>query len=198
MLESKTADNRGGIGIVMTNGIGKRVWSRAGSLAGFVVAGCLVLAPATAKAEVFYFTGEVGDIFGTSIPAPNTGVSVTGTVDIDTTSATGVESISLTVKGDPNPFNVLASSPCAPCVFLGASPVEFGFLDIGSTSGYKGGKVAGDSYIILGSPLGSFGGLPYALTDTLSASAAEPGVYSALAIGLSGLLFVGYRRRRSA
>ncbi len=183
----------------MKNRIGKRVWSRAGSLAGFVVAGCLVLAPVAAKAEVFYFTGEVGDTLGSTMPGPNTGLSITGTVDIDTTSATGIDALSLTVKGDPNVFNVLAFSPCAPCVFLGASGLaETGFLDIGSTLGYKGGKVAGDSFIILGNVLGQPGGQGYALTDTLSASAAEPGVYSALAIGLSGLLFVGYRRRRSA
>ncbi len=198
MLDSKTADSRGGIGIVMTSGIGKRVWSRAGSLAGFVVAGCLVLAPVAAKAEVFYFTGEVGDTFSTTTPGLHTGLSVTGTVDIDTTLASGIDSLSLTVKGDPEVFNVLLVSPCGPCAFFTPSLAELGLLDIGSTLGYKGGKVAGDSYILLGNTLGSPGGSAYYLTDTLSASAAEPGVYSALAIGLSGLLFVGYRRRRSA
>ena len=179
-------------------------YARSLSLAALVVFGSLSVASSVARADtVFNFSGTVGDIFGTSTPGLFTGLTETGTINIDTTAGT-VDAIDLTVQGDSNQF-VHFLFGCPPsCVYnFNNGFNEFGLLDIGSNLvGYAGGAIGADSYVALDTPnLGS--GDPevqYYLSGTVTATAAtpEPRYYTAL-LGLvlgGSLLFV--RRRRQA
>ena len=80
-------------------------------LSALVVFGSLSLTTKVAKADtVFDFSGTVGDIYGTSTAGMYTGVTETGTINIDTVAGT-VDSIDLTVTGDTNTFTFFFGCP---------------------------------------------------------------------------------------
>jgi hypothetical protein len=190
--------------------------ARALSLAG-VLLGCLDIAPTAAKADVFNVSATVGDIdTGPTFPSgPYTGLTVTGTVNLDTANPGTVNSISLTVSGDPNIFTGAFGCPTVgSCTFFfNNSFAEDGLLDIGSPIGYTGGALLSDSFIQLVTPLGTPipnppGSNPnyqpevqYLLSGTLTdqtvdaASTPEPR-FEALALAMIGLLVVSFRRFR--
>ena len=151
-----------------------------------------MLAPTAARADITFSlnNGLVGDVYGLS-PTTNTfsGAAVAGTVTIDPVGGV-VTGVDLHVQGDPSVFsgyfcNGADTPPCT--YFYNGAFSEYGLLDLGNLVGFKSGALAPDSWIYLG-------GEQYYLSGALP----EPGLYGTLAIGLGGLLFVGYRRRRRA
>jgi len=182
-------------------------WARSLGLAALVVLGSLSMAKAD---TVFDFSGTVGDILGTSTPSAYgyTGLTVTGTLNIDTVGGT-IDNVDITVAGDPNDFiNLLACS--STCSYIVDAPFnEYGLLDTGSMVGYTGGPIGSDSWIYLDNANGSFGGLglgqggsgiAYSLSGTITPATAtpEPRYYTALL----GLVLIGslvvIRRRQQA
>jgi hypothetical protein len=185
------------------------VWGCARSLglAALVVFGSISMAKAD---TVFNFNGTVGDILGTSTPSAYgyTGLTVTGTLNIDTVGGT-IDNVDITVQGDSNQFvNLLScSTNCTYIVDNGFN--EYGLLDTGSLVSYTGGPIGSDSWIYLDNANGSFGGLglgqggsgiAYSLSGTITPSTAtpEPRYYTALL----GLVLIGsvvaVRRRQQA
>jgi hypothetical protein len=169
---------------------------------GLALVGCLMLAPTAAKADITFSlnNGLTGDIYNTAVPGPDSGTPVTGTITIDTVSG-AVTGVNLHVQGDPNAFTgfFCQGADTPPCTYFYETTTgnftEYGLLDLGNLVGYTGGPLASDSWIYLDNPPGSGNqGEEYYLSGTLP----EPGLYGTLAIGLGGLLFVAYRRRRSA
>jgi|SRR5580704_3418354 MYXO-CTERM domain-containing protein len=168
---------------------------------------------AVANADtVFDISGTVGDIYGTSTPSDfgYTGLTVTGTITIDTVGGT-VDAVDISVETDPNDLiNVMACS--SDCTYaIDSTFSEYGLVDLGTSfAGYTGGSLAGDSWVYLDNPNGVFGGLGlgeggsgenYYISGTLTAETAaapEPRYTVALlGLGMLGsLLFI--RRRRQA
>jgi hypothetical protein len=182
-------------------------WRSARTLgvAGFLLFGCLGLIPTPARAdiEVFTLNATVGDLVSFNPSAgPFTGLTVTGTLDVDTVTD-AVTAVDITVQGDPNVFtNILfPKCPAGFCTVFGANngllKTEGATLDLGGPlSGFTGGPLGLLSTVDLANPLGGKRSLRfYELSGTLTTP--EPGAYGALAIGLGGLLFAAWRRRRA-
>jgi hypothetical protein len=164
-------------------------------LIGLVAA--LNFAPSIARADtVFDVSATVGNIQGGGPAGPSTGLTLTGTLDIDTVGGT-FDGGSLTLQGDANIFTSFSGCP-ANCTFFNNSGfAEFGLADlIGGADtlvGYAGGALLSDSYIdVLPNSVA------YDLTGTVtpegSSQAPEPGSYGVVALGL-GALYAATRRR---
>jgi hypothetical protein len=177
-------------------------------LSALVVFGFVSLTSNVAKADtVFDFSGTVGDIFGTSTAGMYTGLTESGTINIDTVGGT-IDAIDLTVTGDPNTFTYYLANCPPSCVYnFNNGFDEFGLLDIGSSLvGYAGGAIGADSYVALDTPVLGAGGVlspevQYSLSGTVtlaSAATPEPRYYA----GLLGLILIGTlavaRRRQQA
>ncbi len=169
-----------------------------------VVFASLGVTSTAARADtVFDFSGTVGDIFGTSTAGLFTGLTETGTININTVGGT-VDALDLTVQGDSNQFTGFFGCPSNCTYNFNNGFFEFGLLDIGSNLvGYTGGAIGSDSYVALDTPvLGS--GEPevqYYLSGTVSSPSAvpEPHYYTAaLGLVLIGSLFAARRRRQQA
>jgi len=148
----------------------------------------LVVASSAARADtVFNVNAVISDIPN----GPYDGDAILGTVTINTTSG-AVDAIDLysPTSAFPTITNVytLDACPGPNCVvFYDNGFGEFGELALGDTVGYTGGALGAASYIDPNS-------VAYDVTGSVAA-APEPGSLSLLAIGMSGLLFVLYRRR---
>ena len=191
----------------------KPAWGCARSLglAALVVFGSFSITSSAAKADIiFNFSGTVGDIQDTATPSAYgyTGLTVTGTLDIDTVGGT-IDSVDVTVQTDSNPFVKLYGCSTTCSYISDSGTIEYGLLDTGSLVGYTGGTIGSDSWIYLDNASGSYGGLglgqggsgfAYDLSGTISPATAtpEPRYYA----GMLGLLLVGslvaVRRRRQA
>jgi hypothetical protein len=177
-------------------------WARYLGLAALVVLGSLSMAKAD---TVFNFSGTVGNNFTTNTPYLFTGITETGTINIDTVAGT-VDAIDLTVAGDSNQFVFFFGCPSNCTYNFNNGFNEFGLLDIGSNLiGYSGGPIGSDSYVALDTPNLGAGGpdnpeVQYHLSGTVTPATAtpEPRYYTALlGLVLCGSL-VAARRRRQA
>jgi hypothetical protein len=187
----------------MTYTYGRRL--RVLGLLGLLLLGCLGIAPTAANANsvVFNVNATVGNIFGGGPVGTFTGLTVTGTLDLNTITPGAVNNLTITVQGDPNIFT--GSLGCPPtCTFIFNNGFnEFGLLDIGDPVGYAGGALQSGSYIALINPLGGPGAeVQYDLSGTVSpangGAVPEPRSYAALlGLGMSGMLFARWRRRRA-
>jgi hypothetical protein len=174
---------------------------------------CLTLTSTAAYADVYDLNAVVG-LTTTSNGAGEfnpgyTGLTVTGTLDIDPTL--GIEGGSIQVQGDPNIFSSFLGLPCASCFYYNNGFAEYGLLDLGSAP-FSGGtiRLAADSYIDL-----SF--LPvtndaFALSGTLTdesgfisggqglggSETPEPSFFGALILCLGSVLLVVRNRRVAA
>lgn len=178
-------------------------------LAGSLLIGCLCIAPTPARADiVFDLNAVVGNraILPGLTTTPPQGLTVTGTLDINTT--TGVlDSANITVQTDGNTFTHVLGCPLGFCIEYGSGTAigilleERARLELGSLIGYSGGSLGSLSRVFLANPLGDApptDTTEYLLSGTLTEAAVpEPGLYGALTIGLAGLLLVGWRRRRA-
>ena len=182
--------------------------ARSLGLAALVVFGSLSVTSTAAKADtVFDVNATVGDIYGFTVAGPPTGLTLTGTLDINTVTG-AFDSVALTISGDPNPFDYFlnsGSNACPnDCVFVNTEPFyEYGFLQLVPIAsnplvGYNGGTLLAGSWIYLDNPLGSDdSGVQYYLSGTVTATP-EPRYYTALlGLVLMGSL-VALRRRRQA
>jgi len=163
------------------------------SLAFIVLLGGLSLAPSAANATIFNVWATVGGNQTTTLPGPPTGLTLTGTVDINTITGT-LDSLSLTLAGDPNVFTGSFGCPSDCTFYFNSGFDEFGLLDLtggSSLVGYNGGSLLADSYIDTSS-------IAYNLTGTVTpadAATPEPSLYGVVALGLGGL-FTALRRRK--
>jgi PEP-CTERM motif-containing protein len=167
------------------------MWTvRSSSLACLLLFAAMAVAPSVAKAAIVPFT-----IFADLSGLP--GVTVNGTLDIDTTAGDIAGGFLTVSQGYVNDFDTPFA--CGPsCVLLGdfhSPDSAFMFLDFapGTLVGYTGGALAGDSFLEAAS------GEPYSLVNGTAtmASTPEPGFYGILTLGLGGLLVAGWRRQRS-
>jgi hypothetical protein len=175
--------------------------ARGFALSGLLLLGCFGIAPSVANADVFEITATVGDIFGSTTAGMYTGLTVTGQLDINTTTgALDTSDSNVMVQGDPNEFTGFFGCPSTCTYTFNSGFYEFGLLDIGNAIGFTGGSLVSDSYIALTDPLGSNNAeVQYYLSGSVgSAATPEPGFYAALALGMSGLAFAVWRRRRLA
>lgn len=127
---------------------------------------------------------------------PFTGTDViTGTITINTVTGQG-DAVDITVTNDPSTtaFTGILGGTCSSpnCVFVfDNSFADFGDLALGNTVLYTGGPLGAASYIDLGSVL-------YNVTGTVapaSAATPEPNPLILVLSGVTGLLFIWYRRR---
>ncbi len=152
--------------------------------------------PSVAKADtMFDVSAIVGNIMGGGPAGASTGLTFTGTLDIDTVLGT-LDGGALTLEGDANIFTSFSGCP-ASCTFYNNSGfAEFGFADLiggaGTLVGYPGGALLADSYIDT-----LPGSVAYDLSGTVTAETPEPGSYGAVALGLIGLLAATRRRRKA-
>jgi hypothetical protein len=176
--------------------------ARSLGLAALVVFGSLGVSSTAAKADtIFDFNGIVEDNFGTNVPDLFTGLTETGTINIDTVLGT-VDAIDLSVQGDSNPFIFFFGCPSNCTYNYNNGFNEFGLLDVGANLvGYAGGAIGSDSYVALDTPdLGS--GEPevqYHLSGTLSpegVATPEPRYYAPLMVFALLAALVASRRRR--
>lgn len=180
-----------------------RAVTRSG-LTGLLVAGCLGIASEIAKADTFDVNAVVGNenTGGPGVPGIYTGLTLTGTLDIDTSGLGNVDSGTITVEGDPNIFtNFFGCPSLGTCTYTFNNGFdEFGLLDLGNPAGYTGGSLLPDSYIALTDPLGSGNGeVQYLLSGTVTlAPTPEPRFYFVFVVGVCGLLFARRRRHQSA
>lgn len=178
--------------------------ARSFGLAALVVFASLSVTSTVAQADtVFNFNGTVGNNTTTNEPNdpfPYTGLTETGTINIDTVAGT-VDAIDLTVQGDPNQFVYFFGCPSNCTYNYNNGFNEFGLLDIGSNLvGYTGGAIGSDSYVSLTSPLGSGPSeVQFYLSGTVSPVTAtpEPRYTALLGLVLIGSLFVVRRRRHA-
>jgi hypothetical protein len=168
-----------------------------------VLFGCLSLAPTRASAEVFSVSAIVSSVPEPSVFTPGPG-TVHGSLNINTVTGT-VTTGNLLVSNEGSfsgTFSLVQN--CAitgACSFVSPS---FGggtylYLDFAAPPtttlvGYTGGPLAADSEFAA-SAAGSHTTTYYFLSGTVTAP--EPSFYVVLAIGMSGLLFAVWRRRRA-
>jgi hypothetical protein len=172
--------------------------ARAVSSAGLLLLGCLAIT-AAARADVYDLNATIGTQYGFGVgvfPGPDTGLSVTGTVDLS-----GSGSASLTVGSDP----LLFAGACttSSCVVSSNGFIEFGILDFGS-----GSTLLPDSYIAANDPPGLVNGAEkqYYLTGTITPAGGsnginptvtpEPSFFGMLALCLGGVFATVLHRRR--
>jgi len=155
----------------------------------------LVVASSAARADtVFNVNAVISDIPN----GPYDGDAILGTVTINTTSG-AVDAIDLysPTSAFPTITNVytLDACPGPNCVvFYDNGFDQYGELALGNTVGYTGGALGSASYIAL-TITDIYGTANVAYDVTGNVVAPEPGSLSLLALGMSGLLFVLYRRR---
>jgi len=185
---------------------------RASGALSLVLLGCLGIAPAVAKADVYYdVNAVVGNIAYGGPVGQYTGLTVTGTLDLTTIikdfgTGSGANAASIKVQGDPNLFTGVLDCKIYTCASIFNSGfTEFGALNIGNPFTFTGSALGAGSYIALTNPLGSGPAeVAYDLSGTVSPAggvitsnspAPEPGFFGVLAVCLSGV-FVAARKRR--
>lgn len=164
----------------------------------------LMFSASIARADLYDFSGTVGNILGGGPAGTFTGLSFTGTLDIDTVTST--VSGSLTLQGDANNFaGFFGCDTFGVCTYYfnndpGNTFAEYGYLGLtnaGNLSGYSGGPILPDSYIyITADHSQQTPGVAYDLTGTLTAAGAvpEPSSLMLLVSGVAAL--AGLKRRK--
>jgi hypothetical protein len=143
-----------------------------------------------APTTVFNVSAVVGDKFGGGT-GPATGLTLTGTLHIDTVAGT-LNSGSLTLQGDANVFTSFFGCP-ANCTFYNNSGfAEDGLLGLTNTGlvGYTGGSILPGSYIDTAP-----GHIQQALTGTVTPASTVPEPSSLMLLG-SGVAAAFARIRR--
>jgi PEP-CTERM motif-containing protein len=156
----------------------------------------VVVAAAPAKADTVF---NVNAAVGNTPSGPYAGDAIAGTVTINTVTG-AVDGIDLYSPTSlfPTFTNVytLDACPGPNCVvFYDTGFAQYGELALGNTVGYTGGALGAASDINL-AVTNQYGtaDVQYDVTGNVAATP-EPGSLSLMALGLSGLLFVLYRRR---
>jgi hypothetical protein len=175
--------------------------TRALASAGLILLGYLAVAPTAARADIYDLDATIGTIFGYGtgvFPGPDTGLSVTGLVDLS-----GSGTATLTVGSDPLLFT--GSCTTSTCIVSSNGFTEFGFLDI--TLNVGSGSLLPDSYIAADNAPGLLNGgeTQYYLSGTLTdesgiggqSPAPEPSFFGVVVLCL-GSVFVVARKRRAA
>ncbi len=146
----------------------------------------VVVASLPARADTVF---DVNAVITNTPSGPYAGDTILGTVTINTATGQGdaIDLYSPTVAF-PAITNILGGTCSSPncVVFFDNGFGVFGELALGDTVNYPGGHVGAASYIDINS-------VAYDITGDVVAP--EPNPLTLLALGLSGLLFVLYRRR---
>lgn len=155
-----------------------------------------VVASSQAKADSVF---DVSAVITNTPSGPYAGDAIAGSVTINTVTG-AVDAIDLYSPTDAFPTftNVytLDACPGPNCVvFFDGGFAQYGELALGNTVGYMGGALGAASVIDL-AVTNQYGtaNVQYNVTGSVAATP-EPGSLSLLALGLSGLLFLLYRRR---
>jgi hypothetical protein len=148
----------------------------------------VVVASSPARADTIF---DVNAVITNTPHGPYEGDAILGTVTINTATGQG-DAIDLysPTNAFPAITNILGGTCSSPncLIFYDNGFGEFGDLDLGDTVGYTGGALGSASYIDPNS-------VAYDITGSVAAATPEPGSLTLLALGMSGLLFVLYRRR---
>ena len=158
-----------------------------------------VVASSPAKADTVSVF-NVNAVVGNTPSGPYAGDAIAGTVTIDiTTGAVNAIDLYSPTSAFPTFTNVytLYACPGPNCVvFFDTGFAQYGELALGNTVGYTGGALGAASEINL-AVTNQYGmaDVQYDVTGNVAAVTPEPGSLTLLALGMSGLFFMLYRRR---
>ena len=154
----------------------------------------LMLASSVASADTFIVSAIVGDKTGSGGTGPSTGLTLTGTLNIDPIAGT-LNSGSLTLQGDANLFTNFFGCPTSgQCTFtFNNGFAEDGYLGLSNSGlvGYAGGALLSGSYIDT-----TVNHIQQTLTGTVT-PAPEPSSLMLLGGGALGMLAMMRRKPRA-